>query len=225
MSLSKKKQKRTKRSAINDSQHIEICQYAVQHSSTRHNDIAAFFSSKYNLNIERSTITKILSQQKKWLSSDASLIVKHRDVKFPLLEKALLYWTNQAIAGGMILSDDILQEKGRDFANYLNIEEDQINFSRGWVTGFKKRNSIRMYKLHGEADSAPLESLVNERLKLQELISKYNPEDVYNADETGLFFRMAPNQTLANQSRAGKKLVSNLIKVLTIFLKLLININ
>ncbi|RHZ87473.1 hypothetical protein Glove_34g54 [Diversispora epigaea] len=144
-----------------------------------------FLSSKYNLNIERSTITKILSQQKKWFLSDASLIVKH------------------PIAGGIILSDDILQEKERDFANYLNIEEDQINFSRGWVTGFKKRNFIRIYKLH-----------VNERLKLQELISKYNPEDIYNADKTGLFFRMAPNQTLANRSRAEKKLDKSRITVL-----------
>jgi hypothetical protein len=210
MSLSKKKQKR---SALNDTQRIEICQYAVQHPLTRHNDIAAFFNSKYNLNIERSTITKILSQQKKWLSSDASLIVKHRNVKFPLLEKALIYWTNQAIAGGMIISDDILQEKGREFANYFNIEEDQFNFSKGWLTGFKKRNSLRMYRLHGEANSAPLESLAEERLKLQELISKFNPEDVYNADETGLFFRMAPNQTLAKRSRAGKKLVSKKINI------------
>ncbi|CAG8580841.1 5108_t:CDS:2 [Diversispora eburnea] len=127
----------------------------------------------------------------KWLLSDASLIVKHHDVKFPLLEKALLYWTNQAIAGDMILSDDILQEKGRDFANYFNIEENQINFSRGWVTRFKKRNSIRMYKLHGEADSAPLESLVDECLKLQELISKYNPED----DKSRITVLLATNST------------------------------
>ncbi|CAG8546573.1 5408_t:CDS:2, partial [Diversispora eburnea] len=87
----------------------------------------------------------------------------------------------------MILSDNILQEKVRDFVNYLNIEEDQINFSRGWITGFKKRNSICMYKLHGEADSVSLKSLVNEYLKLQELILKYNPEDIYNTDETVLF--------------------------------------
>ena len=62
--------------------------------------------------------------------------------------------------------------------------------------------------MYSEANSAPLKSLVNEHLKLQELISKYNSEDIYNADETGLFFRMAPNQTLAKRSRAGKKLVS-----------------
>jgi len=33
--------------------------------------------------------------------------------------------------------------------------------------------------------------------KLKEIISKFNPADVYNADETGLFFCIGPNQTLA----------------------------
>ncbi|CAG8583980.1 177_t:CDS:2, partial [Diversispora eburnea] len=46
----------------------------LQHPSISHNNIAAFFSSKYGLNIEKSTITKILSQQKKWLSSETSTI-------------------------------------------------------------------------------------------------------------------------------------------------------
>ena len=34
---------------------------------------------------------------------------------------------------------------------------------------------------------------------------QYRPEDVYNADETGLFFRMTPDQTLATQAVKGKK--------------------
>ncbi|CAG8522784.1 7471_t:CDS:2 [Diversispora eburnea] len=111
---------------------------------TNHNNIAAFFSSKYGLNIKRSTITRILSQQKKWLFSETSTIVKHRDVN--------------------------------------------------------------------EAKSVPLESLAEEHLKLQELLSKYNSEDVYNADEIELFFKMAPNQTLAKQKRTGKKLIKEFIK-------------
>src|SRR5436190_4877592 len=38
-------------------------------------------------------------------------------------------------------------------------------------------------------------------------LSSYNKEDIYNADETGLFFRMEPNQTLSTGAVAGRKKV------------------
>ncbi|CAG8850698.1 10725_t:CDS:1, partial [Gigaspora margarita] len=69
----------------------------------------------------------------------------------------------------------------------LGISEDELKFSNRWVTNYKKRNSLHQYKLHGEAASAPLESLPNERIKLQNLLSQYELEDIYNADETELF--------------------------------------
>ena len=43
---------------------------------------------------------------------------------------------------------------------------------------------------------------------------QYRPEDVYNADETGLFFRMTPNQTLATKTVKGMKKDKNRITVL-----------
>ncbi|CAG8629841.1 3807_t:CDS:2, partial [Diversispora eburnea] len=59
--------------------------------------------------------------------------------------------------------------------------------------------------MHGEAASTPLENLSEERKKLQELLSNYDPEDIYNTDETGLFYRLLLNQTLSTKSMAEKK--------------------
>ena len=42
----------------------------------------------------------------------------------------------------------------------------------------------------------------------------YNINNIYNADETGLFFQMAPNQTLARSASAGKKLVSGILCII-----------
>lgn len=117
-------------------------------------------------------------------------------------------WVQQIAAAGMPLSDQLLQEKGSEFARALNIDEDSLSFSSGWVTKFKRRNQLRRIKLHGEAESAPMESLPEARAKLQRLLSQYLPEDIYNADETGLFYRMLPNQTLStDKKRHGKKMV------------------
>ena len=40
--------------------------------------------------------------------------------------------------------------------------------------------------------------------KLHELIAVFDIENVYNADETGLFFRLGPNKTLATKSDRAK---------------------
>ena len=108
----------------------------------------------------------------------------------------------------MILSDIILREKAKDFAKDLNIEENSIGFSNGWLSGFKSQNNLSKQRLHGEANSAPLSTLPELWAELQELISKYNPSDVFNCDETGLFYRMTPNQTLASGPVSGTKKVS-----------------
>ena len=89
----------------------------------------------------------------------------------------------------------------------LNINEDQIKFTNGWLWRFKQRNGLKKVKFSGEANSAPIETLPEERVRLRALLAKYNKEDIYNADETGLFFRMEPNQTLSTGAISGRKMV------------------
>ena len=40
----------------------------------------------------------------------------------------------------------------------------------------------------GEEASAPIESLPKERNRLQQILSHFQDENIFNADETGLFF-------------------------------------
>ncbi|GET66433.1 tigger transposable element-derived protein 4-like [Rhizophagus irregularis DAOM 181602=DAOM 197198] len=73
-------------------------------------------------------------------------------------------WTCQAVTADILFSNMILQEKGIEFVGSLGVE-DRI-----------KSNSV------------PLITLSDEHLKLQEILANYNRKDIYNADETGLFF-------------------------------------
>jgi hypothetical protein len=72
------------------------------------------------------------------------------------------------------------------------------------------RNNLRKVNLSGEANSAPLETLPEERLRLHTLLAKYSKEDIYNADETGLFFQMEPKHTLSSSKISGRKQVRDL---------------
>jgi hypothetical protein len=119
----------------------------------------------------------------------------------------LQIWTSQAVAEGIPLTDMILQQKGLEFARMLGVES-QLKCANGWVYRFKQRNGLQKVNFSGEANSAPLETLPEERTRLRSLLAKYNKEDIYNADETGLFFRMEPNQTLSTGTIAGHKKVN-----------------
>ncbi|GBC13711.2 tigger transposable element-derived protein 6-like [Rhizophagus irregularis DAOM 181602=DAOM 197198] len=120
----------------------------------------------------------------------------------------------QAVTAGLPLTDMILQQKGIELAQMLNIGENQIKFTNGWVYRFKKRNGLQRVKFSGEANSAPIETLPEERVRLRALLAKYDKEDIYNADETGLFFRMEPNQTLSTGAVAGRKMDKSRVSVL-----------
>ena len=52
-------------------------------------EIEAHFNAMYGLNIDRTTISKIINKKDKWLHVEggSKTVFKHRRVKFPLLEK------------------------------------------------------------------------------------------------------------------------------------------
>jgi hypothetical protein len=199
-----------KRSVITKALCKEICIYNKQHPNTTHQKIADFFNIKYHkISISRSTISKIIKKSNIHLAlnetSQAATTARIRNVKNPQIDRALELWITQAITAGMIISGDILKEKAKIFADGFGITG--ITFSNGWLTRFKKRTGIRRRKFQGEAASAPIETLPTERKRLQEILSSYSLNDIYNADETGLFFRMTPNETLASGPVSGTKKV------------------
>ncbi|CAB5323547.1 unnamed protein product [Rhizophagus irregularis] len=195
------------RTAISDEIKYEICNYQIKNPNISHENIAIYFNRLHNINIKKPTISKILKDRERWLSitNNTSSTYRHREVKYPSLEQALSIWVKQALSKNMILSDNILREKAKEFAQDLNIAENAIGFSNGWLGGFKSRNNLSKQRIHGESNSAPLSTLPELRAELQELISKYDPNDVFNFDEMGLFYRMTPNQTLASGPVSGTK--------------------
>ncbi len=199
------------RTAISIDIKKEICEYMVANPDVNQSAVASFFNTKYaGLDIQRTSINKIWKDRQKWLAilstSQTACTFRQRSVQFPELDKAMQIWTSQAIAGGVPLTDVILQQKGLEFAKGLNIE-DQLKCTNGWVYRFKLRNGLQKFLISGEANSAPIESLPEERMRLRALLAKYDEEDIYNADETGLYFRMEPNQTLSTGAVSGRKKV------------------
>lgn len=84
--------------------------------------------------------------------------------------------------------------RNNTFADLVRIpKEDRLKLSNGWLGCFKERNGLKEMKRHGEAASAHANIMERERKRIQELIKKYGYRlcDIFNMDETGLFYGYA----------------------------------
>ncbi|XP_070618050.1 tigger transposable element-derived protein 1-like [Erythrolamprus reginae] len=77
--------------------------------------------------------------------------------------------------------------------------------SKGWFEKFQRRYGLKSVSLHGEAasaDTGAAENFVQGTFK--ELIAEggYLPEQVFNMDETGLFWKRMPSRTFLMQDEA-----------------------
>jgi hypothetical protein len=69
--------------------------------------------------------------------------------------------------------------------------------SEGWLERFKHRHSIVFKRIQGESAEINMVNLNNwQKEVLRADISHYSPNDVFNADETGLFWQLMPDKTL-----------------------------
>ncbi|KAK3862648.1 hypothetical protein Pcinc_031507 [Petrolisthes cinctipes] len=100
----------------------------------------------------------------------------------------------------------MLQEKAKEFAMKMSIRE-SCHFSDGWLHRFKNRHGIRRLDVSGEAKSADLPSAEEFIDRFAKLVSEHDltPEQVYNADETGLLYRCLPTSTLASEAEGAAK--------------------
>ncbi|XP_037557867.1 tigger transposable element-derived protein 4-like [Dermacentor silvarum] len=133
----------------------------------------------------------------------------------PELEQALLIWIREARSNHLPLSGDIVAAKALSLAAMLGIE----NFasSDGWLTRFKQRHDLVFKSVSGERASVDQETCATWReQQLREYLSEYKPEDIFNANETALFYKMLPEKTLTfkDDDCAGGKSSKERVSVL-----------
>ncbi|CDO71465.1 hypothetical protein BN946_scf184909.g59 [Trametes cinnabarina] len=169
-----------------------------------------------HLKIKQPLISEWLKNEAKWRAQwDASKGVPGaQDAKWayqtehPQISEMMNCWVIQAREAGVLLTGSVLRAKWTSFADRAGIlKEDWLSLSEGWLEAFKARHGLRGIKRHGEAGSTELTTVEAERARIQQLIRDhgYQPRDIYNMDETGLFYQMPPDQGLADRALSGVK--------------------
>ncbi|XP_049269028.1 tigger transposable element-derived protein 6-like [Rhipicephalus sanguineus] len=111
------------------------------------------------------------------------------------VDKAVFTWFLDRRARNVPISGAILQQKAKDFASILG--HDDFEASNGWLQGFKSWHGVVGRVISGESTSANSDasaSWMDE--KLPGILDRYEAADLYNANETALFYQMLPNRTL-----------------------------
>lgn len=119
-----------------------------------------------------------------------------RVAKYPELEECLIVWHQQTSNKNVPISDEMLIDKAKDYGVMLDIKD--FNYSCGWLTKFKQRHGLSLQKIVGKSGSVDKQVAELERGKLNEVLRNYDLKVRFNLDETALFYRLGPNQTLAS---------------------------
>ena len=199
-----------KRKSLTAAQKKELCLKKTSSPFLKQKDLA----NEYD--VSEGMVSDILKEKDRWLSVDTNSYQANlkRDKKtlFPLVEEALVIWVDNALKASLIITDDILSTKALSFAFLL--KEDKFKGSSGWLDNFKKRHNLKQYVIHGEAASAPLKDLETMRENLRQILKEYSPQDIFNCDETGLFWKMKPCRTISNEQTSGKKQSKDRVTIL-----------
>ncbi|XP_044302391.1 tigger transposable element-derived protein 1-like [Varanus komodoensis] len=156
----------------------------------------------FEYKMAKSTISTILK------SKDA---IKGADVRTQVLEeveKLLLVWLNEKQLAGDSVTEAMICEKARKLHSDL-LQKDpstsaarvEFKASRGWFDNFRKRSGLHSAVRHGEASSSDKAAAEAFKKEFAEFLKAegFVAQQVFNCDETGLFWKKMPNRTYITQ--------------------------
>ncbi|XP_071965525.1 tigger transposable element-derived protein 6-like [Antedon mediterranea] len=155
-------------------------------------------TKKYGLG--KSTIYDIMKAKDKYRSKkEVSKGTKFRVIKtkFSDIDQLMLVWFRTARDKHIPISGPLIKAKAEQFAEELNIVD--FKASDGWLTKWKRRHDIKQLVICGERGDVNQEVVTQWKEQISELCVGYEPKDIFNCDETGLFFRALPDRTLAEK--------------------------
>ena len=77
----------------------------------------------------------------------------------------------------------------------MEFNKPDFKASGGWLTRFKIRHNITNASLSGERAAVSMDTVDDGKETFLDLIKDYEPRDIFNMDDTGLFFRALPDKT------------------------------
>ena len=122
---------------------------------------------------------------------------KKRRCMYEDMNAAVWDWFCDARSRNIRISGVMIQEK----AVLLSMSFGYNDFTglNGWLDGWKARHNIRCSVLNGESADVPEDAVRDWGKRLPVLCDGYEARNIFNADETGLFFRALPSKSMVTK--------------------------
>ena len=118
-----------------------------------------------------------------------------RSGSYEKLDQAIFKWLLTVRSRDEAVSTLILKNKAIDFAEKMSIEN--FHASDGWLDRWKKRYNVSFKKISGEGNACTDEMNATwAETTLPTMISKYELNQIHNADKFGLFDHAQPEKSL-----------------------------
>ncbi|XP_032871920.1 tigger transposable element-derived protein 1-like isoform X2 [Amblyraja radiata] len=182
--------------------------------------------------LSHSTISTIFKDKKRIsdaVKSSASvrstIISMKRAGPLDDMERLLVAWMEDQIQKGLPLRPLSIQDKARSLFHTLKQRAHGPTYTHvftatpGWFKRFKRRHNFHHVRFNGQAAGADNRSAAAFKEELHGIIAdeKYLPEQIFNVDETGLFWKRMPERTYIHQesrTTAGFKACTDCVTLL-----------
>ncbi|CAF1419046.1 unnamed protein product [Adineta steineri] len=154
-----------------------------------------------NYQISIGSVSNIIKRKAEYLESyvqneNSNKKRNFRDEFNQQLDQKVYEWFVTQRSKNIPISGPLIQEQARQIRQQLDPTNDDFKASNGWLEKFRKRHGIKYKSICGESATVDA-SIVDEWLsRISSVINKLDLSDVYNADESGLFFKALPNRSL-----------------------------
>ena len=114
----------------------------------------------------------------------------------------------------LIICSNVFQEKAMVLS--LTMDHDNFTASNGWLECWQKWYNVKLATLLGESAEVPQDVVDDWSKRLTALTEGYALADIYNADDTGLYFRALPSRSMVvkGDPQKGTKTSKDRITVL-----------
>ncbi|GJX71359.1 CENP-B homolog protein 2-like protein [Tanacetum coccineum] len=192
---------------ITDEIRRALCKHNKDNPSLTQKQLQEWVHSNYGLQVSQATISNTVKRPLEYLSlaPERGDVKRHKPAKFPDLEKSLYEWILQYQEHVNMTSELIIEKAKKFMKDMYPVDTPDFTFSIGWLGKFKARYGIKNFRRFGESGSVEMEGMEDKLKSIRDKVDQFEMKDIFNMDETGLFFRLQPDHSLATMQLEGKK--------------------
>lgn len=196
--MEKKNNNKKTRKTYSNQQKQEVLKYKEENPHTTYENL----SQKFKMPL--GTIHGIFKQKDKIVSKkEGKKIAEKR--KFQAIDEPLFDWFIKQRGQDKTIDTQELLSEAKSIAKSLKISDFKGSYT--WATSFKARYGIKSRKICGEEELVDVNLITNSKEAFFEQLEGYEDKDIFNADETALFFKndRAQSLTLPSEKRISGK--------------------